>query len=648
MKKNLFLLGLVSLLVLGGCKNNTNVTSGDTASTSDTSNSSNYVPQTDLEKAFYELKNNNFTLDYTDSIANFDNVGRNEKYYFTNYAVQAEGDLGFSGIAQTDDVVFKYTIKDNEIVSGLPLINYNTGIRYSSIFEYTYGFDNLKIEDLPKEKDADGWYTYHFGNSRINDILIMAVILHLSPNSFPPVSLKFKVVKGMIIAESILLEYEHNHTHDEIRSTIYDVGTTELPLIHKYLSDGKTSKQPLDNKFYRFFTPYLSCYNFTAELDARGLGYDMTMVEKCTEEAVMIERSNETRSGILMSQGVAHQFTIRNGKVAIDYTLQNQDFEFYYSLYGEAVGYNFTDLSYSNLIGYCDDEKDNWYYIIDSQFLYIMSYIVYNEIYDENYCDTMAIEVLDYNTGEFNAYFNYYNRLTKVQLGTYKVHFKNRNATSIPEVDKYLSKGDKPSTQTKQNLSNVLNKFKGGNYSSDSLSSSGLMKVYNTESYFYEEVYGSPNYNYGALKQDGSVFEFVMINNAVTVDTSISKAMDLPGVGDFFKADNDLGYLSHFSDSLYNLDNYEVQKSPNGDEYWRITDINLSTRLFNYLYQLPSNLLPNGTGIIVSDDGDDSKLTILSNYISKDGLYKGYFYVTFYDIGNTHHKEIEKYINSRG
>lgn len=174
------------------------------------------------------------------------------------------------------------------------------------------------------------------------------------------------------------------------------------------------------------------------------------------------------------------------------------------------------------------------------------------------------------------------------------------------------------------------------------------MKVYNTESYYYEEVYGSPNYNYGALKQDDSVFEFVMINNVVTVDTSISKAMDLPGVGDFFKAENDLGYLSHFSDSLYNLDNYEVQKSPNGDEYWRITDINLSTRLFNYLYQLPSNLLPNGTGIIVSDDGDDSKLTILSNYISKDGLYKGYFYVTFYDIGNTHHKEIEKYINSRG
>ncbi|MCQ2797713.1 MAG: hypothetical protein MJ241_04605 [Bacilli bacterium] len=643
MKKYLPILTLVLLFSLTGCG-----TSSNTESKGNDEEES-YVPQTDLEKAFSELKKNNFTMDFTDSIANFDNVERHQKYYYTDYALQSDGDLGFAGIAQNDEVVFKYNIVDDSIVPGLPLINYNTGLRYESMFDYTYGFDKLKISELPKEKDEKGWYKYEFGKSRNNDPIMLSVVCHLSIGSFPPKELKFKTVKGMVIAEGVILEYSHNNTRDTFTTTIYDIGETDIPLIQDYLWSGKSSLTPLDNRFYKFFTPYLSSYNYTIDLDARGLGYDIKIEEKFTENAVMNSWNTGKKSGILMSQGVAHQFSInRDGKLGIDYTLTNSDNEFYYSLYGGPVGYNLTDLSFSTLVGYCDEKRDNWYYITDSEFLYIMSYIVYNEIYDENYCDKMTIEVLDFETGEFNAYMEYYNRLTKARLGTYNVHFYGRGKTEIPEVDEYLYRGDPASKQDKSALSNVLNRWRGGNYSSDSLSESGLAKIYNTNDYYYEVVYGNENLNYGLLKRDDGAYEFNLFNNIMTVDETVAKDIKIPGVGSFYKNPNDdSGYISHFSDELYNLNNYEAAKSPNGDDYWRITNLELSTSLFNYLYQLPTNLLPNGTGIMVYDNGEASKLTIISNYISKNGSYTGYLYITFYDIGTTSHPVIENYINSK-
>ena len=193
--------------------------------------SSSFTPSNEVEKVFYKLKENNYTIDFYDSLFDLGNEERNSKYFYTNYSLEAEGDFGFSGIAQGDDIIFKYTIEEENIVSGAPLINYNNGTRYETIFDYTYGLQDLDVEALPNELGKDGYYHYTFGESIQNDRLILPVFLRLGPNSIPPEELKFKIVKDTITFEAVILSYDFDgddipEGESTITSIVYDIGKT--------------------------------------------------------------------------------------------------------------------------------------------------------------------------------------------------------------------------------------------------------------------------------------------------------------------------------------------------------------------------------------------------------------------------------------
>ena len=258
---------LVFLFNVCGCNNE--------VSSSISSSLNEYTPTTELEKALYKLKDNNFSIDFYDSYYNNNNVERNSKFYYTNYSFQGEGDFGFVGVAQGKNLIFRYTLKDNEVVPGTPLINSNTGTRYESIFDYreSYGMNNFDYSCLPTEKDSNGYYKYKFGVNEKNDKLILPIFLRLIPESLPPEELRIKVVKDVITFDATVLKYDFNNDgkpdeKDKITAIVYDIGKTENKEIKQYLENGKTSRTPLDLKFYKFFHPYLFSNNYSVDLDA--------------------------------------------------------------------------------------------------------------------------------------------------------------------------------------------------------------------------------------------------------------------------------------------------------------------------------------------------------------------------------------------
>ncbi len=619
----------------------------------------NYTPKTKLEKAFYNLKDNNFTIDFTDSFAINDFQSNNQKFFYTDYSIQSEGDYGFTGVAQGKDLIFKYNLKNNEIISGAPLIDLYYGTRYESIYDYTYGMNEFDFSKLPKKADENGWYEYEFGKCNHNDDIIIQLFLRMSSSSVSPESLKFKVTKDVITVESVVLSYDGMLEQDDtIRAVIYDVGKTQNEEIKQYLADGKTSKDPLDINFYKFINPYLSSYNYSIDMDSSKMisGYDyFKLTEYYTENAIWA-KSNLSNAGYMLNQGVVTGFNIVNDKVSITSTAKNSDSQFYTSLYGGYIAYTFADLTYNDLVGYKDDILDNVYYLTDSYLIYVLSYLCHIEKTATNQIDTIKIEIIDEQTGEFKAYFNIYDSTTNQQKGTYEARFYDLNNTSITAVDKYLSIGDNPKTQLSQNLSNVLNRFKGHNYSIDVLTGAGLAKYYNTLNYFYLELYGDKNTNLGFIKINNSIYEFNVLYNAdgtTNVNVNMSKdyaaldnPMTLPGYGSSFGANDDLGFVSAITDLLYSTTNYKKSTTIFGVDYWQISNASLSAVLFNYFLGSPTSILPMGSGVKFVDDGDNSKLTFIFTYVAEDYSFAGEQTFTFYDIGTTCHSIIDTYLQN--
>lgn len=609
------------------------------------------APKNEVQEIFYQLTNNNFTLDITDSFYDLGNNTRNEKYYYTEYSLQAEGDFGFSGIAQGNEVVFKYTLEDNEVVVGSPLINPSNGVRYESIFEYTYGMSEFDYTILSNEKDENGYYTYEFGINANNDKIMLPIFTRMSPTSIPPEEVKFKIIKDVITFDIRVISYDFDGDDipegiDTIQTIVYDIGKTENLEIKQYLDDEKTSKEHLDLRFYKLFHPYLFSQNYTIDLDGTDIYSEFKFTEYCTEEAVY-DYSETINSGYMLNQGVVTNYNIIDGKVNILSTPMKDESSYYTAIYGDVLTYTLNDLSYSNLVGYKDDENDNVYYLTDSYAVYILSYLCYTEVYEENYCDKVKLEIINDETNEFKLTFEMYNKKTNRDLGIVEAKFYDLNNTKIPAVSNYLSLGDNPTTQTKTNLENVLNKFRSHNYSMDFNTGSGLAKYYYTNDYMHAEIYGYTSQNFGFVKTGDSIFEYKLVDNVVTIDDSIDygTAYTLPGLSNAFMALDDFGYISTIDDELYNLDNYEIS-SIYGQSFWSIKDVSLVYKIFNYYFATPKDILPTGVGLIVKDDGDNSKLSFYLTYVSSDGQYNGYSYLTYYDIGTTSHSTLEDYINN--
>lgn len=620
-------------------------------SSSSITSTNSHLPKNEVEELFYQLTQNNFSVDFSDSFFDLGNKVRNEKFYYTEYSLQAEGDFGFSGIAQGNDLIFKYTLEGKDVVSGIPMINPSNGVRYETIFDYTYGMNNFEYWDMDLQKNDNGYYIYEFGKNHNNDRLIMPILLREGPHGLAPEELKFKITKDVITFEATILSYDFDDDgvlegKDTVTSIVYDIGKTENPEIKKFLADGKTSKTPLDLRFTKLIHPFMFSQNYSIDLDGTDMYDGFKFTEYLTEDALYLHGEN-TNAGYVLNQGVVCQFNVINDKINITSTPQADENTYYTSIYGQLISYTFNDLSYNDLVGYKDDDNDNIYYLTDNKAMQTISSLCYNEIHEESYCDRIKIEIINDSTHEFIMYFDFYNKLTNRNIGTLEARVYNLNNTTIKPVSDYLSLGDNPNTQTKENLQNVLNKLSKHNYSMDFNTGYGVAKYYYTENYMYAEIYGRGS-NFGFIKVNESIYEFKIVEGVVTIDYDIDYAAldnhySLPGHSNNFMAADDFGYISTISDELYNMNNYSIS-STYGQDYWSINNVPLANKIFNYYIYSGNSYLPTGVGLLCRDDGDNSKLSFYMTFTSSNGQEVGYSYLSYYDIGTTSYKILDDYL----
>lgn len=658
MKKR-FILPLLILFPLVSCGNDS------------TSSISNQIkPNGDLQTVLLKLKQeNNFTV-------GFQGIGYEggidaRNFYFTPYSFQQGDSTSAIGIAQGDGVIYRYSINDDSsITPSTPIVNSYTGIRYDNIYSYINGVSNLDIENLPTTKDDEGYYHYNFGENKNNDDVIMSVFLRQSLGGENPESLKIKVVGDSLIFDSVLLTYgasSSNPLQLKVVSNVYDIGTTSNSEIKSYIDNGNTCKNPLDLKFYKVFNKYLgSNNNYTIDLDSTTLtlpSYRTKFTEYRTSNAILDKTSNAT-SGALLSQGALHYYSLdSNNKVKITSTPLEDESTFYSELFGE-YRMSFESFDYSIISGYIDDNESDTYYITNSQFVSYFATLCQINIGDTFYTDSVKIKIDDYNTYKFTAYFDMYNKSTGARYGEFSVKFYDVNNTKIDAVDDYLSLGDDPYSQSREDLKTVLDSFSSNNYSLDFLSDGiGLVKAYYTSNYYFTQAYGTPTYNEGFFKYNDKIYSF-SLEYDVTTDSTNSKAiytykginvstqidyasqygMTLPGVGSFYSDEYSMNYLSKFSSNLYNVDNYNIGKDV-GLTYWKSTDVTLSQDIISYVFPSISSYIPVGFGLKVKNRDNDQKLSFIFATMSTDGTTQQYSTLTYYDINKTSNSIVENAIN---
>lgn len=658
MKKERFSIALLMLLTSLYSCGQSSVTSQQTDSIS---SSSLGYEETELTKIFERLKENNFTYSVTFDQTALESTTYSQ-FFYTPYSFQTSGSYGEEGIAQDDGFIFRYSYSNGVIKPSTPTINSSTGVRYSSIYEFTYSLENFDISKLPTTKDEEGYYVYNFNENISNDQLIMPVFFREDPASLPPESLKMKVVGNTLELQGVILANSDGSNPFTMEGYVTDIGSTENTLIKEYLDEGKSSLKSLDKRFLNFINPFFYSHNYTVDFDATSLrenGQYLTfnMTEKDTDTGVYYiphYTGGGTPMGYFEYLGAVHKFNVINDKLSINQTVvADSEGNFYETIFGSSGMYNvtMTELSFSNLVGYKSDEDDDTYVISDDQFVYYFGDLCYISREDSRYYDYITIKILNDSTHEFEAYFDCYNKTTTEQLGRYKVHFYDVGTTKISYIDDYTSIGDDP-IEDKTTLKEALDLFKGNNYSLDLLGSAGLEKIYYTENYIYQEVYGNTSNNYGFIKQGDSIYEFTITDGAVTLNTAIDYAsqynMTLPGIGSYFQANDDAQYFSKFrEDDLYNLDNYTIASV--GDiSFYKNTASGFGQDALNYLYSNPLQdvILPGGAGFRVEKKNDDMRLTFIVSYLSSDGSMSSYYPLTFYDIGKTSNSVIDNYLNS--
>lgn len=658
--KNRIILPLIALLPLvSGCSND-----------SLSSSISEIVPEGDLQRICLKLKNdNNFTVGF--KAIDYDGSIENRNFYFTPYSFQQGESTSATGVAQGDGVIYRYSINDDDSISAsIPIVNTYSGIRYDSVYSYINGVSSFDIEALPKEVDSEGYYQYTFGENKNNDDVIMSVFLRQSLGGEYPESLKIKAVGDSLIFDSVLLTYgasSDNPLQLKVVSNVYDIGDTVNSQIKSYIDNGNTCKDPLDLKFFKVFNKYLgSNDNYTIDIDSSALSissYRTKFTEYRTENAIL-DKTSKANSGALLSQGALHYYTIdSNNKVNISYTPFEDESTFYTSLFGE-YRMSFSTFDYSIISGYVDDNNADTYYITDSQFVSYFATLCQINIGDTFYTDSVKIKIDSYETNEFTAYFDMYNRSSGAQYGEFSVKFYDVNKTKIDAVDDYLSLGDDPSSQSKDDLKEVLDSFSSNNYSLDFLVDGvGLVKGYYTENYYFAQSYGTPTYNEGFFKYQDKIYSFTLeydvttdstntyaiytykgINVSTQIDYASQYGMTLPGVGSYYSDDYSMNYLSEFSSSLYNVDNYSIGKDV-GLTYWKSSDVTLSQDILAYVFPSTSSYIPVGFGLKAKNKENDQKLSFIFATMSTDGSQQQYSTLTYYDIGKTSNSLVEKAIS---
>ena len=650
--KRVFPIALITLLGLAGCSQ----AGGETQLTA-------------VQKVFEELKKNNFTMDVV--MTDYSGKQTNQRYYFTSYAFQeGDGDTAV-GVAQGDDAIFKYTLKNDQVVSSSPVLNSNTGTRYDEVYDYVHGVQDLDASLIPSQAGADGYINYDFESQdkTNNDVLDEVFLRWSSLSAYYPEKLIYKVVNDTLVMHSDLMYYDadpNNILTSTADVSVYNIGTTEIPEVKAYLDAGKGAKDTFDSPFFKTMNYYFNCNdNYTVVIDGTEQTYASPF--KTTEYAVTdgyLDETSGEKYGALTISNAMSLFSVQKDadgreKLVLNRTPQVDESNFYTSVFGDyRASWNMVDFTF--LTGYKDD--DGSYYITDSQFMYSFANIMHLTLSDELNSDYVRIEIDGSDATRFKATMNLYNKKTMKQYGTLSASFSNPGTTKVQVISDYLSLGKKASTQSKDELIRMLDKFKQNNYSQDTMTDVGMAKSYFTSSYFYQEPY-SPEYkgtNTGFLKDGDKIYSF-SVSYGVNSDNSpnlndltlkVNKDKDyakeegttLPGVGSTYNDINFAPYVSTLSADLYNYDQYQAG-TLYGEDTWLVTaQPNLiAVKVFNYLYGSTSTLVPQGLGVSV--DEDLNKLSILSfGSSASDASVNGYTPLTYYDIGTTKNELLEQKI----
>lgn len=616
---------------------------------------------TSLTNFFKRLQDNNFTytVSFVDEALGTSSSG---SFRYTPYSFETSGYPGEEGIAQGDGYIFRYSLKTGSVVASTPTLASSSGLRYASIYDFTPSFENLDLSTLPSETDEEGYYEYVFGEDESNDALFVPVLARRDASGLAPKSLKLRPVGETLEVQGVIRSDSDGSNALRFEGYVTDVGTTENTLIKEYLDSGKTALEPIDKRFLSFMNPFFHSHNYTIDFDATGLrenGEALTfqMTEYDDETAAYFVPHYEgggTPTGYFEYLGAVHKFNVIDEKLVINQTVTaDSEGNFYETVFGASGLFStgLDELSFSNLVGYIDPDDGNSYIITDDQFVYYLGDMCYISRENARYYDYVTITIIDEEKHEFEASFDCYNYSTKEDLGVYKAHFYDVGATSIPYVDEYVSIGEEPGKEA-VTLEKALSSFKGHNYSLDIMSSAGLEKIYYTNKYVYQEIYGNESNNTGFLKSGDAIYAFSIADDSLSVNTSIDYAsqygMSLPGLGSYFQSEDDAGYFSCFrEDDTYDSSKYEIVSS-GGVSFYKNTASGYGKDALDYLYANPSEdvILPGGAGFRVGGTEDDVRLTFIISYIASDGSAASYYPLTFYDIGNTSVGLIEEYLTA--
>ena len=549
MNKKLLTLFAASIFLFTAC--------GGTSSTPNSSVSTTDPVQgyNSLQKMFYTLAHNSFTVDYEMSYASQSGIITTQQVKYTDYAIESDGYLGFHSVAQGDELVFPYTRSaDGKINSLAPTVDYYSGLRYMDIADYQVTFKSLNIDEIVVTEE-DGYFIYDYSsNTAENNEALNSLTMLYSGGSANPSSLRFRVVGNSLVSEGVGIVYDETHK-DTVTARFYNVGNTEIEDVKEYLDNGGTAKDYVDDRFVAFMLPWFVSTNYTVYVDLKDVaeyGPGSTVDIRYTDDTEFHVNGDDERKGVgyVEYQGVVMQYNVdQENNVDFVSAYMASSSEVCTDLWNERIGMSFLSVSPSNLIGYKDvvDNK-TVYHITDTQFISAIANLA-TAPYDDSYMvDDITITVDDMNADTFSVEFDYYDRASKVDKGTGRLTFKDLNKTNVKAVDRLLKTGEDASTQSKDEFMEMMNLFSTHNYS-EYLYGEGnfdISKYVYNKDYNYAHTNSSLSGGVGYISSDG-VKQFTLAtgdddNLEVSLQSNFNAV--LPGTGYSFNASNDLAYMS--------------------------------------------------------------------------------------------------------